>query len=308
MRSAGFTTIQVMEPVSGLSAPVALWYPSQADEAALRRGAFTMQVARDAKLAHGQFGLVVISHGTGGTNIGHYDTAAALARSGYVVAAPQHPRDNVLETTAPNGFEVLAGRPRLVSAVIDVLLAHPVFGPYLVGERIGAIGFSKGGYTILTALGAEPRIDQPRDHCRDHPDDAFCGHPSTQGHPPPEPRPLSGLADARIRSAVLLAPATGWHDDVALSSITVPLLIYYAEHDEQLSEPYHALRLQHCLAGRPAVIRIAGAGHYAFMAPFDDAAKTAVGAVAFDPPGFDRCAFHDRLNREIITHFTETLK
>jgi predicted dienelactone hydrolase len=286
---------------------VALWYPTDAVPAELRRGPYTLSVARDAAVAPGPHALVVISHGTGGTNLGHHDTAAHLARNGAVVAAPQHPRDNVLEVLAPNGYDVLAGRPRLLSAVIDTLLASETLGQHIDPARIGAIGFSKGGYTVLTALGAEPSMTQPHAHCAVFPSDAFCNHPSTQGHPPLEHRALDNLADPRIRAAVLLAPATGWHTDAALTAITAPIRLYYAEHDEQLSEPFHAERLARVLRSPPEIQCIADAGHYAFLAPFPEAAKATLGVIANDRPGFDRHGFHDRLNAEIATFFASKL-
>ncbi len=304
--SAGFASLQVIEPVTGLPASVALWYPTEAAEAPLRRGPYSMHVARDATPAPGVHGLIVVSHGTGGTNMGHHDTAAHIARAGFVVAAPQHPRDNVLGVSEPNGYAVLAGRPRLLSAVIDALLADHLFGRHIDSIRIGAIGFSKGGYTVLTALGAEPAILQPRAHCGAYPEDAFCNHPSTQGHAPLEDRVLDRLADPRIAAAVLLAPATGWHTDAALARISVPVRVYYAEHDEQLSEPFHALRFARCRPSPTEVVRVENAGHYAFLAPFADAAKATLGAIAADRPGFDRAAFHARMNDEIATFFALT--
>ncbi len=304
---AGFASLQVIEPVTGLPASVAVWYPTNAAAADLRRGPYTLHVARDSVIASGRHGLIVISHGSGGTNLGHHDTAAALAQCGYIVAAPQHPRDNVLEVVAPNGYDVLAGRPRLLSAVIDRLLDSEAFGVHINSSRIGAIGFSKGGYTVLTALGAVPNIAQPGAHCAAFPADAFCNHPSTRGHPPLEHRALDGLVEPRIRAAVLLAPATGWHGDAAFVAITAPIHLYYAEHDEQLSEPYHAERLARCLQTPPALQRIANADHYAFLAPFPDAMKAALGAIAIDRPGFDRAAFHQHLNAEIAEFFAKSL-
>ena len=104
---------------------VALWYPSNAAEADRSFGAYRMQVSMNAQAALGKFPLVVVSHGTGGSSLSHYRFALALARSGFVVAAPEHPGDNYrdrsLVADARYGYE----RPRQVSRVLDDLLADP---------------------------------------------------------------------------------------------------------------------------------------------------------------------------------------
>ena len=53
-----------------------------------------MSVAFNGPLKGRALPFVVISHGTGSSFLGHYDTAIALAGAGYVVAAVTHTGDN----------------------------------------------------------------------------------------------------------------------------------------------------------------------------------------------------------------------
>lgn len=52
---------------------------------------------------------------------------------------------------------------------------------------------------------------------------------------------------------------------------------------------------------------VPGAGHYAFLAPFPPELKQKIGSPAEDPPGFDRAAFHSRLNAELLAFFAKYL-
>ena len=52
---------------------------------------------------------------------------------------------------------------------------------------------------------------------------------------------------------------------------------------------------------------VKGAGHYAFLAPCPEALMEEDPDICRDRPGFDRIAFHDRLNREILDYFRRTL-
>ena len=72
---------------------VTIWYPTDAAERQTPLGLYTQSAASGAAPAGRGHPLVVISHGTGGSNIDHYDTARALVAAGFVVAAPTHTGD-----------------------------------------------------------------------------------------------------------------------------------------------------------------------------------------------------------------------
>src|SRR6202795_1530119 len=107
---------------------VALWYPSNAAEADRSFGAYRMQVSRTAQAALGKFPLVVVCPGAGGSALSHYRFALALARSGFVVAAPEHPGDNYRDRSLVADARYGYQRPRQVSRVADDLVPHPARG------------------------------------------------------------------------------------------------------------------------------------------------------------------------------------
>jgi predicted dienelactone hydrolase len=49
------------------------------------------------------------------------------------------------------------------------------------------------------------------------------------------------------------------------------------------------------------------AGHFDFLAPCSDALARAVPPICEDPPGFDRAAFHQRLNASVVAFFNRAL-
>jgi predicted dienelactone hydrolase len=73
---------------------VGIWYPSDGVETPEPLGLYKQNVLVDGPVHGRDLPLVVISHGTGGSLAGHYDTAIALAKAGFVVAALTHPGDN----------------------------------------------------------------------------------------------------------------------------------------------------------------------------------------------------------------------
>jgi predicted dienelactone hydrolase len=264
-----------------------------------------MRVAQDAPVAAGAFGVVVVSHGGGGMALLHRDLAISLASQGYVVAAPTHPRGKGNDIS---GIRVWVGRPKQVSRVIDAVLEDGQLRPNIERGRIGVAGHSNGGYTALAVAGAQPSSSAVGAHCREHPDDAkFCGFGGAAvreagrevGHIPE-------LRDPRVRSIVLMAPNAAPFTDDALAKVTVPVLVYAAEKDDLTRVRYHAERLARAVPQAECVV-VKGAGHFSFIASFPMALRIVAGEGARDPDGFDRDAFHEVMNREIVGFFNRTL-
>ena len=73
---------------------VALYYPTTSAPRAIAMGPFALDVAIGAKPVDQVKALILLSHGIGGSELGHSFLAQALARKGYLVAALRHPGDN----------------------------------------------------------------------------------------------------------------------------------------------------------------------------------------------------------------------
>src|SRR5262249_48617985 len=109
---AGFREIRVTDPVGGGAMPGYVFYPTDhAGKGMTRVRSYDVEAAADAPPRAGAKPFVVISHGNGGSALGHHELAAFLAAHGFVVATLEHPRDNFHDTSGVGNSSVLVGRP-----------------------------------------------------------------------------------------------------------------------------------------------------------------------------------------------------
>jgi len=285
--------------------PVAVWYPSPAATVDWDAGPNRLHATLNAPVAAGRRALILLSHGSGGGEYGHSDLAEALARAGYVVAAPRHLGDSY---DAPQGRGTdlqTIGRPWQAVATLDAVLADPRFAPVIDARRIGMAGHSIGGYTTLVMAGARPNMALHAVHCKAHPDDAdFCGASAGRNAVAGPGRALP--RDTRVRAAVAMAPLAVWFDAPGLADVTVPLRIVTARDDQVLPSRYNAEPLLRALP-RPAESAEVAGNHFVFLAPCTDGLKALVPMICTDAPGVDRAAVHARLNAEIVAFFDRAL-
>ncbi len=137
----GFTHLVMDDPVGG-KMRVSMWYPTDEAGGTVKAGPFVFSATKDAQLKAGKFGLVIISHGTGGSDLGHRNIAVELARKGHIVAAPLHPRDNYKDSSGVGKQSVMEGRPLQLSATVSSLLSHEKWKKHINEKQIGAFGFS----------------------------------------------------------------------------------------------------------------------------------------------------------------------
>ena len=131
----GFTRISVHDPINGGTMPGYVFYPSAQASGVTRIGPYELHASADAAPTTGAKPLVVISHGHGGSDLGHHDLAVYLARHGFIVATLQHPKDNFRDASGDGHPEVMIGRPIQVSAVITHLLRDPHWKALIAGRQ-----------------------------------------------------------------------------------------------------------------------------------------------------------------------------
>ncbi len=300
---AGLYPFLLKDPVEGGPMPAALYYPTLDPPGAVRKGFYQIDATQGALPAEGRFPLILFSHGTGGSLYGHHDSLSHLARHGMLAAAALHPRDNFLDQTGFGTDLQYVGRAHHMVTLLDHLLeAH---APFIDTTRIGAAGFSAGGFTAMVLLGGRPDFTRLDEYCRIHPDDRVMCSRAPARRLKPE---LDYVAEPRVKAAFLMAPALGFlFERDELAAVRAPVRIYRAGADELLREPYNSERYCALLPTPPEYEVVEGAGHYIFLAPCTDALRQALPAVCADPPGIDRVAFHRRLNDEMVAFFRRAL-
>lgn len=301
---------------------VALFYPTPIADRAIPMGPWLPVVAPGAPVAEARLkGLILISHGTGGTELNHHNLGSRLAREGYLVAAVRHAGDNWQDRSLITSGRYFSERPQQLSRVLDALLASPEWGPRIPADRIGAVGHSAGGYGVLALAGAQADPGRSAQHCQAVQDDpGYCalarGHAVSDTAPAPAApvastaapaAPRVSVPDRRIRAVVALAPMAVVFTPESLAAVTVPVLVVMAEHDAVLAGKYHGA---HVVAHLPGVhaSTVPGAGHFAFMAQATFPLPSAAGDAAANPPGFDRQAFLRTLDNQVAGFLAQHLR
>jgi predicted dienelactone hydrolase len=303
VHAAGFQQGVTADP-DGKPLVVGIWYPSQAAAKPVALGPTTMTVAFNAPVNGKALPMVVMSHGTGGSLLGHFDTAVALADAGFVVVAMNHTGDNYADQSRSAD---MMDRPRQVSRVIDHMLStwegHAAIDP----ERIGMFGFSAGGFTTLASIGGIADFAKIGPMCRQYPEDFVCQLIAKSQGPVVVPA-TTVVTDTRIKAAVIAAPALGFtFSPDGLKNVKVPVQLWRAENDVVVPHPRYAEAVRLALPEAPDYHVVSNAGHYDFLARCSDALASIAPAICASLPGFDRAAFHVDFDSAVVKFFKKAL-
>ena len=287
-----------------------IWYPPNTGDQEIYLGPFTLKGTRAAPIGPGKYGLVVISHGAMGSRLGHHGLAHLLAKNGYIVAAPDHAGDYWNDTSHSGTLENWYRRPRQLGRVIDGMLADKTFGTKIDVGRIGTIGHSIGGYTVLALAGGQPSPALLASHCgpnRDK-DPEFCGY----GKPGQPALPANGAARDLMKSGIsvviAVAPVGAVFGKDAFNDLTSKVAIHRLGADTVLRHPWHSENIVRGLKNRNPVYRVHnGVHHFAFLEPFPEGMRASIGEPAMDPAGFDRRSFLAKIHAEILSYLKKNL-
>jgi predicted dienelactone hydrolase len=266
--------------------------------------------APNAKMAPspGKFPLIMLSHGTGGTAQTLAWLATALASHGYIVAAANHPGNNAMAPYTVQGFLLWWLRAKDISTLLDDILVDDEFGPRIDRKRIGAAGFSLGGYTVIELAGGITSRAQFDRYCQTGSDPTTCTPPpefadlvakgkEVAASDPAFAKALAGdnksYREPRIRAAFVMAPALGPAVTAAsLTTIRIPMAIVAGAADSvvpvESSAKYYADKIPHA-----ALTIFPGAvDHYTFVDACTDFGRSTRPQLCNDRPGVDRDAIH----------------
>jgi predicted dienelactone hydrolase len=307
-RRVGFQISRVTE-ANGKPFAIGVWYPTDARTWPTSLiGITLMNVARDSPIAGRDLPLVVISHGNGGGLQSHADLALALASAGYVVAAPMHAGDNFADQSAAGAAALYSNRTRQLRAAVDHMLTQWQGRDRIDPERVGAFGFSAGGFTVLAAAGAQPDMRLIAKHCAQAPE-FVCDvlrHFNSALLNPDSAATESMQTTPGLRAAVLAAPGLGFTmTPTGLAGMQVPVQLWSGEKDEQVPYATNAKLIQEALGPKVEFHSVPGAGHASFLAP---CGLIRPASVCSDPGGFDRMSFHSTMNDEVLKFFEQHLR
>ena len=305
-----------------------VFYPTDAAEAAVRRGPFQLSWAEDAQPRRGNGRLVVISHGSGGSPWVHADLARVLVERGFTVALPQHAGDNYQDPSEP-GPTSWARRPIEVSQAIDRVAADGRLAPLLRLDAVGVFGGSAGGHTALSLAGGQWSPRRFRDHCLQNIEQDFSScvgfitlrrgdgldaiktwaaklvirlrfsDDTPQRH-----------TDPRIGAAIAMVPFAADFDPDSLRRPVVPLGLVIADQDVNQIPRYHVEAVRAACEPRCQVLaRLAQGGHGAMLSPLPPLEPGSVAdRLLGDPTRFDRAAVLPPLHTAVAEFFAHRLE
>ncbi|MBN9381165.1 MAG: dienelactone hydrolase family protein [Chitinophagaceae bacterium] len=134
-----------------------VWYPTEdtLPQTDKTFSAFTRKTTvRNGSLPAGKWPLIMLSHGTGGGRLTLEWLSQALAEKGYIVAAVDH-YGNTYDNPIALEFLKVWERPQDISFALTQLLKDNDLQSHIDQQKIGAIGFSLGGYTVIALAGGE---------------------------------------------------------------------------------------------------------------------------------------------------------
>jgi len=253
--AVGHDTISIPDASTGKTITADLWYPAvdgakgtAARYSLLPTAYFDSKVAiEDAPInSAGSFPFVVYSHGSGGQSFVASFLTEDIASHGYVVLSANHDgntaADQLLGTSVTQDVNDYI-RPNVVEAEINWALAqssgkasaYPALKGAIDEARIGLVGHSYGGYTVLATAG---------------------GHTGPAGTVAPDPR---------IKAVVGQAPYTRRLSDAELAGIKIPVMLMVGTKDITTPLELDSQRPFDLITGPPVVLAVmTDAAHQSF--------------------------------------------
>lgn len=305
----GFQKVNVPLQGTDNKFPMAVLYPTSSETKSTTFGPFKMNVATGGEVSDGKFPLVILSHGSGGSNLLYKDIAFSLVNNGFIVGMPLHPQNNFLDNSLEGSILNYINRPKHISLSIDKLLSIPDFNAHIDHNKIAVLGHSVGGYTALAAAGGIVNTENMIKLCKNNPSlsDPYCKPVHTNQI---IKKITFSSKDSRIKALVLMAPVGAlFISKDSLKNVDIPILLLRSEKDEELTEPYNSEAIAKNIhsINQLTYKTVLGAGHYSFLSSYPKSLQLELGAVAHDPDNFNRAEFQKQLGIDISNYLHKVL-
>ena len=236
-------------------------------------------------------------HGGGcpsGSFTNHHDTTEALADAG-IVAAINHPGDNFRDMSRCADLSVIVERPTDIKRLRDFMLGASPAAFKIDPEPTGFFGFSRGGYTGLVLVGANPDWATATEFCQ-RAERPICP-PIRRKEFPMQPF----VHDPRIKAAVIADPGpVFFFTRTSLAAISVPLRLWASERGNPFVTPESVAAVDRNLPAKHEYHVVRNSRHEDFFlcppALAKDPERT-------DASGFDRVVFRKQFNADVLAFF-----
>lgn len=296
-----------------------VWYPTTDSIKPADRvfSPFVRQyTVRDGKLPSTKLPIILISHGTGGNRLSLEWLAQALVQKGYIVAAVDHWGDT-MDNMVP--IEILKPweRPQDISFELTSLLENNDFKALIESKKIGALGYSFGGNTVIELAGGQ--LDYPY----------MLTYYKTIGHKEIEFPEFPGIAkelddpklvygsehvpnlkDNRIKAFFALLPGLGpgYRSEKQLNDVHGAVYIIGAAADSMAPIKTNALHY-HQLMNSAEYFQFGGnTAHYVMLSEANQDVKDKYPTYFTDDPTVNRHNVHLKVDTLALSFFNKNLK
>lgn len=301
--------------------PTEIWYPVAAETengVSTSASSGNLKTIRDGAIIKKRLPLIMLSHGFGGDRMSLEWVGKVLAQKGFLAASVSH-WGNTHDNLIPQRSLEFPERPKDISFVLSKLLENPAFKDSIDKKRIGALGFSIGGYTVLALAGAEMSYDALADFSKTEQgikEFTIPEMPNTIEVANSEPLlnyykiNSTFVKDKRIKAVFAISPAIGgsFRDAKQMRRIDIPVYIVGAEGD-RITPPATNSEHYHKLIKKSDFYLFKGkAGHYVFISLGNAELAKRLPVYFADDPSVSRREIHEQTLALAVKYFGQKLK
>lgn len=271
---------------------------------------------RDGRLPAAKLPLILVSHGTGGNRLSLEWIAQHLVRNGYIVAAVDH-WGNTTDNKIPLEFLKPWERPQDISFALTQLQEDDDFRKVIDDGKIGALGFSFGGYTVIALAGGVADYPVMLKYYRtigkkevEFPEFPGLGKLLYDSTLIAGSRHVPVLKDSRIKAFFAICPGTGPGFVTKQQFIDVqgPVFIIGAQSDSMAPVNGNAKHYHQLIDGSTYYEFPGKTGHYVMLAEAIDEVRKEAPIPFADDVSVDRHAVHMKVNALAVDFFKQNLK
>ena len=307
--SAGYEQMRITDESRNRPIHLDIRFPSKGEEKEHNYGISKGSVAEGATLVGEKLPVILLSHGSMGAASNYSWLAEYLSRHGYVVLGVSHFGESPVFGPAsldPTSVSRFGDRTKDLNFALDFLLERSKYATNLDSTKIGAIGHSSGGASVLMLAGADFSVKKLSEYCRkpEASNDKGCSYPrSTE---PDQQRTLPTPSTRTFKALVAIDPAVGpGFAEENLKSFKIPTLIIGSVKDDFLPYQFHAGYISSSIRRSKTIKLDNGEGHFVYLDECSLPIKVMGVPLCTDAKGVDRKAVHIKLSSEIEQFLTK---
>ena len=309
--TAGYEQLRITDESRKRPVHLDIWYPSTSAEIENNYGISKGNVAKGGTFAGKKLPVILLSHGAMGAASNYSWLAEYLSRHGYVVLGVSHFGESPVfgrDSIDPTSVSRFGDRTKDLNFALEFLLEKSKYAANLDANKIGAIGHSSGGSSVLMLAGVVFSLKNMTDYCSkpEAVNDKGCSYPRSAEID--EQQTLPVRSSRSIKALVALDPAVGQgFTKDSLKSFKIPTLIIGSVKNDFLPYNFHAGYISSSIKKSQSIKLDGGEGHFVYLDKCNLPIKAMGVSLCTDAEGVNREAIHTKLSLEIEKFLTKKL-